>query len=684
MKWDRWMFAVASLTAVALVTFAGTARATEYFDNQRGEIQARLSTQNTFQHDAVRNIDWVQWRNELRFDLKYELVKQGEIVGPFRMANFNMLYRGRYDPVFELKDAYKDRNYDRANFMLPEGKIPRELFLDLGFTGALSPLSLRLGRQQVVWGEADVFRSIDIVNPLRIDQSGFVGEDLADLREPLWIAKALWDLGTLGPLSEAGLEVFYSPNGRPQQDRPWLLFGETWKMHINQHNVLDGFDRNIVLPFQQVRHPWEIGRVGARNTDSPAVVQQADGTYADFAYQIKNDVADRQIDFKDASMFGVRLLGTTIGNAYITLNYLWKRSDAAGSAVVFEDIFDPAALDPVTGVNTGAIPSRPGAPPVQEAILADAVAAIGTQDTDGNGIPQGVEQQMRDCFNKVRPVLMIDDGNPATSWDGSIYSDPSNPSLHTGRNNVSYAPVLPQGPTDDGLSHATGCLQIPLWHPWTHVVGFTLTYNDYDITGAVLRLEQSFSTKEARNGNSPNSPARLLEEANGGQLALPNVRDFDTHNMRTTQVWRSMVGFDYLRALAPQSGRGLPQPLRSLATDQWFFTFQFLNEYYAHAEQVNSNTSFTNRMHHFNPLLTYAMTGFFMNQRLRPTLIAALDVNEMFPLFVLQAQYYITPKLELRVGEIIYAGSKNDETNSGLHFYADRDTLFARITYFLL
>ena len=34
---------------------------------------------------------------------------------------------------------------------------------------------------------------------------------------------------------------------------------------------------------------------------------------------------------------------------------------------------------------------------------------------------------------------------------------------------------------------------------YTRVVGFTATYNDFDYTGAVFRLEQSYSTKEALN-----------------------------------------------------------------------------------------------------------------------------------------------------------------------------------------
>src|SRR5262249_12699964 len=132
-----------------------------------------------------------------------------------------------------------------------------------------------------------------------------------------------------------------SPNNRPQASQQNALFGATFKLTTVQHNVLTGFQRNLVLPFKQVRPAWELGRVGARYGDSPAVVQNADGTLTDFMYLIQNDVPPAELS-TSAMMAGVRLLGTTVGNANFTLNYLFRRSDAASSAVQFAQLFDPA------------------------------------------------------------------------------------------------------------------------------------------------------------------------------------------------------------------------------------------------------------------------------------------------------------------------------------------------------
>jgi hypothetical protein len=656
MRWHRRWFG-GGILAAALVSMAPNAWASEYFDGQRGEIAARISSQNSFHHDNADSVQWVQWRNEIRFDLKYDLIESGsgQSWGPITKAKFNMLYRARMDPVFLLRDSYERRNFDRDNFIFPEGKIPRELFLDVGFGGALENLSFRIGRQQVVWGESDLFRSLDVVNPLNISQNGLVGEDFADYREPLWIAKALYNVG---PITEAfndiNVEAFYSPNAAVQVDRPWVLYGQTFKSGASQNTSDTNFAQNITLPLRQVAFPWELGRVGARYGDSPGVVQTQTGSFSDFVYQIhNNDMPSSDLDVHHKSMFGIRILGTTFGNTFFTLNYLFKRTDTGTAGVAYQDIYDT---------------SLPGTGALKPEVLNEALAALTSPDLNGNGVPDGQEIQQRNCITgSGKPEVVL----------RSLYSDPKNPALATGVNNISDRAPLPL--IDDGNSHATGCLGIPIYHPWTHIIGFTATYNDANYTGLVFRLEQSWSTKEGRTSVAANHPARL-KKGDGN----PNQNDFDTHNYHTTGVWRSMIGFDYLRAIAPQSGRTIPIPLiRSLLTDTWFYTFQFLNEYDSHYNNVLNQTSFTNRVPQFNPVLTYAMSGFFLHQTVRPTIAAGLDINTMYPLFLIQSDYFLTEKLVVRLGEIIYAGSKNAEDQLGLHFYSGRDEFFVRLTYFL-
>ncbi|MGH7898373.1 MAG: hypothetical protein ACREQQ_10500 [Candidatus Binatia bacterium] len=152
------------------------------------------------------------------------------------------------------------------------------------------------------------------------------------------------------------------------------------------------------------------------------------------------------------------------------------------------------------------------------------------------------------------------------------------------------------------------------------------------------------------------------------------------------QVWRSMIGFDYLRSLGIDAARHWPQPFRSLlGQDQWLLSFQFFDEYYSHADnQIGLTDSVTDREQHFNPLFTFVATGFFVQQRFRPYIALAYDVNSRFPVAWLQGEYNIGKRWSVRIGDVMYLGSKNAEGFLPLNKYADRDNLFVRVTYFLL
>ena len=67
-------------------------------------------------------------------------------------------------------------------------------------------------------------------------------------------------------------------------------------------------------------------------------------------------------------------------------------------------------------------------------------------------------------------------------------------------------------------------------------------------------------------------------------------------------------------------------------------------------------------MYHWNPVLTYLMTGFFHHEKFQPTIAAGLDVNQLFPVVWLQGEYHVSPRLVMRFGDIEYLGSRNQES----------------------
>ncbi len=87
--------------------------------------------------------------------------------------NWTLTLEGRahYDPVGRL-------GFPRSLWI-----DPRQALVD----GRIGPVDLKLGLQQVVWGQADGLRVLDVINPL--DYREFILEDFLDSRRPLWMAR---------------------------------------------------------------------------------------------------------------------------------------------------------------------------------------------------------------------------------------------------------------------------------------------------------------------------------------------------------------------------------------------------------------------------------------------------------------------------------------------------------------
>ena len=99
-------------------------------------------------------------------------------------ANLRVAARGYYDAVFAATDRYPD-NVVRSQ----EKELQlREAILSVSH----GDLDVRLGRQQIVWGEAISTFVTDVVNPK--DFREFVLPDFTELRIPIWALDAQWRL----------------------------------------------------------------------------------------------------------------------------------------------------------------------------------------------------------------------------------------------------------------------------------------------------------------------------------------------------------------------------------------------------------------------------------------------------------------------------------------------------------
>src|SRR4029077_13255534 len=88
------------------------------------------------------------------------------------------------------------------------------------------PLFIRVGRQILAWGETDVFRLLDNINPLDDSFGGFFIA-LDERRLPLDMIRASYHIGSVGPVHDAFLEAF-GASGHSVAPSPGIPAGSPW------------------------------------------------------------------------------------------------------------------------------------------------------------------------------------------------------------------------------------------------------------------------------------------------------------------------------------------------------------------------------------------------------------------------------------------------------------------------
>lgn len=667
--WQASLLGICRLLLIAsFMSLPTLANATTRVGNS--EIQLVYEMQHTmqFKGDPGTNAEWVQWRNELRLAYGYtDVVEDGKLFSQYNIplidrADVSLIYRARFDPVYVVRDKYRKlyNNQQTNHYLIPENDL-REINLDADFGHVFGhKLAMRFGRQQIVWGESDLFRSIDMVNPLRIDQNGFVGEGFEDFRTPIWAVKFLYDIGNVGDIfSNVDLETFYTPQWRP--DTNHLILEGGWDLQYRNPDLYSAPDAqgnrsNRLGPnkkYGRVRNPWSLLRVGPNaQTDAPDFVcnnlrcsPHIANDRTSLIYNI--DASRHQIRGAkwENSMIGARLLGKAFDNFDFTLNYLFKRSEAA-ALIEWGSAWDVNQLGP-HGAGTGVLRS--------DFPLFTARGAGGTIDQENAFFDR--------CMRQNKSAFLV-------GADVYGYNTDTNP--NNDRNGAF-------------------CLPTAHFYPWTHVAGFTTTYNDFDYTGAVFHVEQSWSTNEARNFSVRNSSKLLKQNGEGqdefgnacpnGGITCPGVKAINKKSKSGAAVWRSMIGFDLPRTLSFLPG--------AFGKDQWILTGQhfltYQNDNRPTALHNGTNAPF-DRVQRWEQLFTLSGAGFFAKGKFEPLWAYAYSPNAQQHLLLLQAFWHglYFDNLDLFMGLAMYAGSRFQSDGSLLNYYADRDTAWIRLQYFIL
>jgi hypothetical protein len=106
--------------------------------------------------------------------------------------------------------------------------VHRERLFQAYVQGSVGRLFLRLGRQNLSWGETDGFRLLDNINPLDNSFGGFL-IPLDERRVPLDMVRAQYYLGDHGPISELFVEGYVAIDDRVGFV-PAIPIGSPWNL----------------------------------------------------------------------------------------------------------------------------------------------------------------------------------------------------------------------------------------------------------------------------------------------------------------------------------------------------------------------------------------------------------------------------------------------------------------------
>ncbi len=298
-------------------------------------LSGNLQTQQIFRHPDVDKWSIIQQRNVARLRLEYDWIKDGQAFGRFslpwiRRAHLVGLYRGVYDSVYDFQPGPRQEVFPYKGAARRDGKLSdlspgaaralrfesifREAYSDIEF--AEIPLTLRLGRQMIVWGESDNLRMLDRTNALDTTwHSGGLGmEPWDDLRIPYWTIKGSYSFGTIGPLIDSFLETYWVP-GQWKPVKIGFLPGRPWGAPST--NFLAG------------------SPTGGNFKLLNGTVLGRHGHYAD------NPGGNSQV--------GIRFGATTPQGLTVTLNYLYQR-------IAQDDGMDTTSLRGQNLCRLGAVP----------------------------------------------------------------------------------------------------------------------------------------------------------------------------------------------------------------------------------------------------------------------------------------------------------------------------------------
>lgn len=129
-------------------------------------------------------------------------------------------------------DGYLDFDEDELRFPEFNDRLDfiRELYINTAIPLANGDeLGLTFGRQQVVWGRTDLFRVLDVINPVDFSRHN-IYDELEDIRIPMLMLNAEYRMGATGVFDDLNFQAVWKlerprPHNLGQGGQPYAILG---------------------------------------------------------------------------------------------------------------------------------------------------------------------------------------------------------------------------------------------------------------------------------------------------------------------------------------------------------------------------------------------------------------------------------------------------------------------------
>jgi hypothetical protein len=145
-----------------------------------GDVSGIVKAQSAYDFNAHKT-----QQQEVLLDVEYNQ--------PLFSGDLKAIARFRHDGIGDLNHRSRPQTYSRIGGPLANGEAGTIDLRELYWDGSNTSTFWRLGKQQVVWGEADGLKLLDVINPQNFRE--FILDDFDDSRIPLWMANVEYTVG---------------------------------------------------------------------------------------------------------------------------------------------------------------------------------------------------------------------------------------------------------------------------------------------------------------------------------------------------------------------------------------------------------------------------------------------------------------------------------------------------------